>query len=233
MPVDDVFLSRVGHDLRGELATMVAGVHYLLRYEDGLSDAGRQMLERVNGAGQRLKRLLDELELSVWIAGRPVDALFSEPVRLAVLVHAALARLERSVAQRAVTVDVRVPDELAEFEGDPELLGVAVEYALDFAIARSPERTIHVTGALLGRAPVLLIADEGDPAPDAALARIFEPFVEKDLLPRPEPGARRRERLGLGLPIARGIFAGHGGGLTAEAGPGGRGIALTCKLGPG
>src|SRR5262245_48391350 len=107
MPVDDVFLSRVGHDLRGELATMVAGVHYLLRYEEGLTDAGHQMLERVNGAGARLKRLLDELELSAWIAGRPDDALLGEPVRLAVLVHAALARLERSVAQRGVTIDAR------------------------------------------------------------------------------------------------------------------------------
>ena len=42
MPVgDDEFLSNVGHDLRGELATVVAGVHYLLRYEADLGDSAR------------------------------------------------------------------------------------------------------------------------------------------------------------------------------------------------
>src|SRR4051812_17857126 len=67
MTVDDTFLSRVGHDLRGELATMVTGVHYVLRYEPSLGEASRQMLTRVQGAGQRLRRLLDELDDAVWI----------------------------------------------------------------------------------------------------------------------------------------------------------------------
>src|SRR5262245_1970943 len=71
IPDEEAFLGRVGHDLRGELATMVAGIHYLMRYERGLSDAGKQMLERVNGAGGRLRRLLDELEHAAWIKGRP------------------------------------------------------------------------------------------------------------------------------------------------------------------
>ena len=44
MAIDDVFLGRVGHDLRGELATMVAGIHYLMRYEAGVSDTGRRSL---------------------------------------------------------------------------------------------------------------------------------------------------------------------------------------------
>src|SRR5690348_14795172 len=100
MPVDDAFLSRVTHDLRGELATMVAGTHYLLRYEAGIGETGKQMLERVNGAGQRLRRLLDELELSVWIDRPPGAALNPEAGRLAPLVEAALGRLERAITQR-------------------------------------------------------------------------------------------------------------------------------------
>lgn len=234
MAVEDVFLNRVTHDLRGELATMVAGTHYLLRYEAGLGETGRQMLERVNGAGQRLRKLLDELELSVWIEGpgptAPGFALAPEAGRLEPLVEAALGRLEHLIGQRGVAVETAMPVDLPELVGDLELIGVAIELVLDFAIARSPRRSVRITAALEGAVLVLRIDDEGGPVEPAALARIFEPFAEKELVPKPEPGARRRERLGLGLAIARGIFVAHGGGLTAALEPDGRGLALTCAL---
>jgi two-component system, OmpR family, sensor kinase len=227
MSDDDAFLSRVGHDLRGELATMVAGTHYLIRYEGGVSEAGKQMLERVNGAGNRLRKLLDELEAAAWIAGRPPGPLALEPCLLAPLVKAALSRLERHITQRHVTVNAEFPDDLPEFEGDAELLGTALEHAIDFAVARSPGRCVEVRA--FGPAGVSIL-DEGGPVDAGVLARLFEPFAEKELIPRPEPGARRRERLGLGLAIARGICVAQGGGLTAALAPGGRGIALTCTL---
>ena len=107
--VDEVFLSRVGHDLRGELATMVAGVHYLLRYEANLGPTARQMLERVNGAGQRLKRLLDELDNAAWISGGDAGSLLVEPVALAAVVQAALVRLAPLAASREVKIDAQLP----------------------------------------------------------------------------------------------------------------------------
>jgi signal transduction histidine kinase len=225
MAEENAFLGRVSHDLRGELATMVAGVHYLLRYESGLSDAGRQMLERVDGAGGRLRRLVDELEQSAWIRARPPLTL--EPCRLRLLVEGALGRIERSIAQRRVTVHADLPGDLPAIEGDAELLGVALEYALDFAVARSPGRAVDVRASGPGG---LTVIDEGGPIDQKALEHLFEPFVEKDVIPRPEPGARRRERLGLGLAIARGILGAHGGDLRAAIAPQGRGIELTCKL---
>jgi K+-sensing histidine kinase KdpD len=206
---------------------MVAGIHYLMRYEAGLSDSGRQMTERVHAAGGRLGRLLDELEHAAWIGGRPPGPLVAEPCRLVVLVEGALRRLERSVAQRRVSVRLLVPADLPPVEGDAELHAVAVEYVLDFAVARSPDRSVEVRAE--GPA-VLSVTDEGGPVDAPTLARIFEPFVEKELIPRPEPGARRRERLGLGLAIARGMFAAQGGSLTAGAAADGRGLVLTCKL---
>ncbi len=227
MTDDDVILTRAGHDLRGELATMVTGVHYLMRYEQGVSDAGKQMLERVNGASQRLGRLLDELELSAWIDGRPQGDLVVEAFRISPLVQGALGRLGRSIALRGVAVCADLPDDLPERTGDAELLGKAVEHALDFAIARSGGHAVEVR--VTGPA-ALSVIDEGGPVDAAVLARLFEPFVEKEIIPRPEPGARRRERLGLGLAIARGIFAAHGGSLTASIAPGARGIALACTL---
>ena len=206
---------------------MVAGVHYLMRYETGVGETGKQMLERVNGAGDRLRRLLDELELAAWIGGRPPGPLVVEPCRIPVMVAAALGRIERAIAQRRVAVRVELPDDLDEIHGDPDLLGAAVEHALDFAVARSPGGAIEVRA---GGPAQIVILDEGGPVAAAGLARLFEPFAEKQLIPRPEPGARRRERLGLGLAVARGIFVAHGGGLTAAPAPDDRGIVLTCTL---
>jgi signal transduction histidine kinase len=224
--VDQAFLSRVNHDLRGELATVVAGIHYLQRYEPGLGETGRQMVDRVNGAAQRLRKLLDEMELAAWIDGAPPGlAPEREPCRLDTLAQAALARLGPAVAARGVSVDIAAPEDLAEIEADPELLAAAVEHVLDFAVARSPGRTVRVTCA----ARELCVADQGGPLEQASLARIFEPFHEKDLVPRPEPGARRRERLGLGLALARGLVLAHGGSLVAASTD--AGVEMTLRLG--
>ena len=230
MTGDEVILPRATHDLRGELATMVTGVHYLMRYEGGVGDSGKQMLERVNGAGKRLGRLIDELEQAVWIAGRPSGELLVEPLRLVPLVQGALVRLDRSIADRSVTVVTDLPADVPELEGDGELLGAAVEHVLDFAVARSPGHSVRVTVEGAAR---LSVTDEGGPVEPGLLARILDPFVEKELLPRPAPGARRRERLGLGLAIARGVFAAHGGGITAALAPGGQGVVLRCALAGG
>jgi K+-sensing histidine kinase KdpD len=226
--VDEVFLSRVGHDLRGELATMVAGVHYLLRYEAELGPTARQMLERVNGAGQRLKRLLDELDNAAWISGGDARSLLFEPVAPAAVVQAALVRLAALAASREAVIDAHFPDDLPEIEADADLLGIAFEYVIDFALARSPRRSIHLAIEVVSGVPVLEVRDEGGAIEASQLDRLLEPFAEKEVIPRAEPGQRRRERLGLGLSIAQGILQAHGGGLRAFSALGGDGIVLQC-----
>jgi K+-sensing histidine kinase KdpD len=226
--VDEVFLSRVGHDLRGELATMVAGVHYLLRYEAEISPTARRMLERVNGAGQRLKRLLDELDNAAWITGSDARSLLCEAVAPSVVVQAALLRLSPLAVAREVTIDARVPAELPEIDADPELLGTAFEYVIDFALARSPRRAIHLGAAIVNGVPVIEVRDEGGALEAGLLDRLLEPFIEKDVIPRAEPGQRRRERLGLGLAIAQGIFQAHGGSLRVSLASSGDGIVFHC-----
>lgn len=226
MLVEQAFLSRVNHDLRGELATVVAGIHYLQRYEPGLGETGRQMVDRVSGAAQRLRRLLDELELAAWIDGAPPGLTPErEPCRLDTLAQAALLRLAAVVAARDVRVEIEAAEELPEIEADPELLGAAVEHVLDFAVARSPGREVRVTCG----AREIRVADAGGPVAEPSLAQIFEPFHEKDLVPRTEPGARRRERLGLGLAIARGLALAHGGTLAAASSD--AGVELILRLG--
>src|SRR5262249_28980591 len=93
---------------------------------------------------------------------------------------------------------------------------------LDFALSRSKKQTVHVTAALIDGRTALTIADEGGAIPEEARHRLFEPFAETEFLPPREAGQRRRNRLGLGLAITRGILTGHG--REQEGRPGARPI---------
>jgi two-component system, OmpR family, sensor kinase len=232
--IDDVFLSRVGHDLRGELATMVAGVHYLIRYEGGTSATAKQMLERVDGAGQRMRRLLDEFDNAAWITGGDPSQLIRSRQNLADVVAAVLDRLAPQLVLREVSVDNRLPPSMPTFETDGELLGIALEYVIDFAVARSVGKRVLLSrsGSVDAPGSGVRVEDQGGPLADASLAaRVFEPFVEKDLVPKlVTGGSKRRERLGLGLAIARGILTALGGSIAVE--PGDSGLVFVCAMPP-
>ncbi|HVY45433.1 MAG TPA: HAMP domain-containing sensor histidine kinase [Minicystis sp.] len=225
---EPAFLGRVGHDLRGELATMVAGVHYLLRYDADLGATAKQMLERVNGAGQRMKRLLDEFDNAAWIDGGDPAQLMMGRCAAPEIVAAALERLAPQAEAREVEVVSSVPASLPAFEGDGELVGVALEYVIDFAVARSSGRKVSVVGTA-EPGVVVTVLDEGGPVDPDVVARLFEPFVEKEILPRQTAGgAKRRERLGLGLAIAAGILRSQRGELAVK--PTADGLAFACVM---
>jgi signal transduction histidine kinase len=248
MWMDDEFFARVGHDLRGELATMLAGIHYVLRYEKELGSGSRDMLERVRGAGERLKRLLDEFDNAVWLRAETRRPLIIASCDAGELARRAVAHLEDLAASRGVSVSIDAdPSGITTLEADAELLRVALEYVVGFAVLRSRDRPvrIHVAGAG-GRGPVVTVVDEAGSVSPEPLARLLEPFGERAAMPVDPAGPRRRERLGLGLAIARGILDAHGGGLTVEASPervagaapeqaeegaAGEGLRFTCSLG--
>ena len=84
--------------------------------------------------------------------------------------------------------------------------------------------------AVEGGRGVVSIEDQGGAAPPGRVEHALEPFVEKELLSASGAAPRRRERLGIGLAVARGILEAHGGGLDVSATP--LGLTLRCELGP-
>jgi len=249
--LDDDFFGRVGHDLRGELATMLAGVQYLLRYDKRIEPQHRDMLERVRGAGDRLTRLLDEFDRAIWLHQDPRRQLSLADCDPVTLVQDLAARLDQAAAARSVRllVDSELREGEVALHADVELLLIALDYVAGFAVFRSHASAVRVRLARgAAGAPVVIITDEAGSVAPEVLERLFEPFVERMALPMdtpPGPGGaapppRRRERLGLGLAIARGILEAHGGGATAAfvpaAGEGAAsgqaaGLRFACTLG--
>jgi len=229
MSVDEGFFDRVAHDLRGELSTMLAGVHYLLRFGRNMEQPTRDMLERVSGAGDRLARLLEELDDAVWLLDTK-KPLTPEKIRLADLVDDVLARAGKAAVARQVNLVVEAPEDGGDLMGDPDMLARALGYVVDLATLRSSGQTVTILVDVKDGAPFVRVSDEGGAVPEPILARLFEPFVEREILTRDAPAPRRKQRLGIGLPIARAIFEAHGGSLLAEASPSSQGLVFSCVL---
>ncbi len=231
MMVDEVFLDRVAHDLRGELSTMLTGVHYLLRFGRDVPTTTRDMLERIGGAGDRLTRLLEEFDDTVWLLDKP-KPLLTAPVRLKALLNDVVGRSGKPAVLRGGQVRAELGDgDDGEFVGDAEMLARALMYIVDLFMIRAPEQVVRVVGTFEQGVPVVRVLDEGASVPDALLERLFEPFVENDLVPI-SPQGRRKLRLGLGLAISRSIFEAHGGSVDVESSSatGVSGLVLRCVL---
>jgi signal transduction histidine kinase len=226
-PTRDAVFRRLEHDLRGELATMLAGVHFVLRYVPAVGDDGRRMLDRVRSAGERLTRLLDELGHAAWATGADPRWLALERCELGAVVAGAVAASSARAAAREVTVDV-APIAEHPIDADPELLREALAYVVEAAVLRTRAggRVVVAVRATPDEHLEVLVRDEGGPVPADMLARAFEPFVSRELAQR--EGPRSRDTLGLGLAIARGVLRAHGGDARATAWDGG--LAITATL---
>jgi CheY-like chemotaxis protein len=71
----------------------------------------------------------------------------------------------------------------------------------------------------------MVVADSGDGIPAEFLPHVFEPFRQADA-----STTRTHAGLGLGLSIVKQIIEAHGGVVTAENNPQGRGAVFTVRL---
>jgi len=209
-------LRNISHELRSPLARMRVALG-LARHTGG--DVTRQL--------DRLEREIERL-----------DGLISQVLKLARL-HGTDAPFEREEFDLGEVLEQVVQD--ANFEGavkgcevrlsgatrsrvngNPELLGSAIENVLRNAVRYSP-----VGGAVevdcVGRS--IVVRDQGPGVPPGELERIFEPFYRV---------AESRDRdsggEGIGLAITAQVMKAHGGNAAAHNRAGG-GLEVTLSLG--
>ena len=203
------FSYSVSHDLRAPLRGMDGFSHALLEdYGDKLDAEGRDYLQRVRAASQRMAQLIDDLlKLSRVTRGKTEH----RKIDLSKLAQAVAAELQERAPERQVTFDI-APGVTAE--GDARMIRIALENLMGNAwkfTAKHDHATIEFGIANDGRQPAYFVRDDGAGFDMAYADKLFQPFQ------RLHSGAEFGGT-GIGLATVARIVQRHGGRVWAESG---------------
>jgi PAS domain S-box-containing protein len=203
----EAFCYSVSHDLRAPLRSIDGFSQMLLEdYGDRLEDDGREHLQRVRAASQRMAHLIDDLlELSRLTRSE----LRREPVDLSALVAAITAELHETQPQREVTF---VIGENLFDNGDQQLLRVMFENLLGNAwkfTGKHPSARIEFGVMQSGDELVYFVRDDGAGFDMAYADKLFGAFQRLH-------GASEFDGTGIGLATVERIIQRHGGRIWAE-----------------
>ena len=202
-------LDAVSHDLRTPLASIIGSADSLLQTDiDWPADARNDFLETIEQEAQRLNRIVGNLlDLSRIQGGAIVPAKdWHDP---ALLLRETLTRLEPATAEHRLIADV--PKDLSPVLLDPVEIDQVVANLVENAVKYSPPGgQIRVSARVEEGELRVAVEDEGPGIPDDVLPRLFEPFYRAS-------ATRSVRGSGLGLAVARGLIAAHGGHIWARS----------------
>jgi signal transduction histidine kinase len=211
----DDLLAIVSHDLRNPLGAIVLNTSVLERLlPAGACEEARRQLRLVQRSAQRMNRLVGIL-LDAGSLGAGVFALEPAEVPAARLVEEAVEASVDLAEARAVDLAAEPDlDEVGAVRCDRERVLQVFSNLVANAIRFSPSgATVSVGCAPGGEGVRFWVRDRGPGVPPELRERIFERHFQVQR----GPGSG----LGLGLYIARGIVASHGGRIWCEPAEGG------------
>lgn len=201
-------LDAVSHDLRTPLSSIIGAAGSLLQTDVAWTlDERRDFAETIEQEAERLNRIVGNLlDLSRIQGGTLAPAMdWHDP---ALVLRESLHRLESLMDGH--TLIVSVPDDLPPVYLDPVEIDQVVANLVENAVKYTPPGgEIVVSASVDGGALRVSIADEGPGVASDALPRLFEPFYRA-------PSAAPIRGSGLGLAVAGGLVAAHGGRIWAE-----------------
>jgi len=204
-------LKDVSHELRSPLARLSVALG-LARQRATPEIEGQ--LNRIELEADRLNQLIQRL-LTIARLESGADALRKSNLSLRELVENVGQDAEYENAGRQIRVAADGDDEFL-MEADPDLLRSAVENVVRnatryTAAGTTVEVNLERQSGPNGEEMVIRVSDSGPGVPDAALAKIFEPFFRLDDARNPQTGGA-----GLGLSIADRAIRLHGGQISAS-----------------
>ncbi|MCL2725757.1 MAG: HAMP domain-containing histidine kinase [Polyangiaceae bacterium] len=214
------FVANAAHELRSPLTSLYGELQLALRRSRSAAEY-RTAIEEALDSTRRLKALAEDLlALARLGADREVSL---APVSLDEVARSAAAWVERETARRHVNLEVDTDG--SNVLGHAMDLERMLKNLLDNAVRHTPEGGyVHVRAKSEGDTVHVTVADSGPGVPADDRERVFEPFFRADAERRRDVGS------GLGLAIVREIARGHGGDVTLEDGPGGRGALFRARL---
>ena len=203
----DAFAYSVSHDLRAPLRSIDGFSQVLLEdYAAQLDQAGRDSLQRVRAASQRMGMLIDDL---LKLARITRAEMRTEVVDLSGLARDIAADLQRASPARAVEFAIA---QGLEARGDPRLLRVALENLLRNSwkyTAKQAQPRIEFGSIAANGERAFLVRDNGAGFDMQYADKLFGVFQRLH-------SAAEFEGTGVGLATVRRIITRHGGRIWAE-----------------
>ncbi|WP_260293732.1 DUF4118 domain-containing protein [Sedimenticola hydrogenitrophicus] len=217
-------LSSVSHDLRTPLASIIGSTTSLLEYGDNFSREDRtELLETVVEEAQRLDRHIQNL-LDMTRLGQGTLTLRRDWVDLHDIFSSATERMRDPL--KGWPLEIAIAPDMPLLWVHGVLIEQALVNLLDNALRFSPANgRILLSAAFIDGQVEIQVCDEGPGIPPEEREKIFDMFYTA------RQGDRgNRQGTGLGLAIVRGMILAHGGGVSAEDGPNGRGTCIRIRL---
>ncbi len=217
------FLSNMSHELRTPLNAII-GYSEILIEETAPDDQQLADLQAINGAGQSLLRMINELlDLSKLEAGKM--ELHLESFALRGFVDQIAREWLKPVADSGNEFRVDCAEDLGEVVGDSAKLSQAVGSLLSNAAKYTKGGCVTLSASNEGGWIAVAISDTGPGIGPDQLANLFETFGKQD----GETSSIYRETAGLGLPLSQRLCRLMAGDLTVDSGLG-RGSRFTIRV---
>ena len=202
------FIAVLGHDLRNPHAALAAGVRLLGRREQ-LSEAGRSILEQMNGSLDRASALVDDLlDLARGSLGSGLVVGRNSDAPLTPTLEQVVGEVRSIAPERQIDVSIAIDEPVYCDRGR---IGQLASNLLANAISHGdPDRPIAFDASTRGDLFTMSVANAGPPIPEAVRERLFQPFFRAAARPS-------RNGLGLGLYIASEIAKAHSGTLEVTS----------------
>ena len=202
------FIAVLGHDLRNPLASINAGVHLLSHLPQ--VDRGKTILTMMLASVQRMSGLIDNvLDFARGRLGGGL-ALDNSTFQLEPMFRQVVDEIRLAFPDRTLetSFDLDVP-----FVGDKGRMAQLFSNLLGNAVTHGSDDTpIRIEASNGPDGLKLAVSNGGDPIPETALVRLFQPFYRGEV-------RSSLQGLGLGLFIASEIASQHGGKLGVSSTP--------------
>ncbi len=216
----EAFAYSVSHDLRAPLRS-VAGFSQALTedYAEQIDDEGRDMLERIRAASERMAQLIDDMLVLSQLTRTEMRR---ERVDLSALAQAIATELRQRAPERHV--DFVIESGLV-VDGDSRLLRVAIENLLENAwkfTSKTPRARIEVGAKIEAGRKSHFVRDNGAGFDMAYADKLFGAFQRLH-------GANEFPGTGIGLATVQRVLHRHGGQAWAD-GKVGQGATISFSL---
>ena len=217
----DALTGSLAHEINQPLTAVMANTEAALQMVAVTPVPMQELRETLNDIRSDNKRAGDV----VWrmAAMLKKGASNNEPIDVNRTVGDVITLVQSNAISRRISLDVQLDAGIVPIWGDriqiqQVVLNLLVN-AFDAVAECAPaDRRVRIQTLARDRGAVIEVSDQGAGLSEATLAEIFEPFY-----------TTKREGLGLGLWICRGIVAAHGGTLDARCNPG-QGMTFSTSL---